>query len=417
MNNENDKKTEEQSAQIQEKNVTVLTPTQLDEEKLTKVEKERDISSIIPEYDHEKDKSGVSLQSRETELKSDGVAVIGRLKDEYELEMYDKAIIPDQIDIKQRREEAKKLRNQKRKVKEKASISEIKKAQKKLTKNSLVGVVMILIVVLSGLYIYYKPKDSDFKVLTVYVELGDKLPTRKNNYVKPATGELTDEMSYSIDTSSVIIDEIGEYPFKVSHNGVVKQGTIVVRDTTPPTLELRDVVLNEGDKYTANSFVSNCVDLTGCTVKFKEEDTLTKYTAPGNYTIYISAVDAFDNEATVKASLSIEAIGMVKFYEKENQFNYEEGYSSIIKYELHFTDFMQNAIILNGTKTTTYIYSDTEHYEKGKDKYYGVEGYTCDDANNRIILTEQANTVGNGYSKMEDVANYLINEQFREVSS
>ena len=54
---------------------------------------------------------------------------------------------------------------------------------------------------------------------------------------------------------------------------------------------------------------------------------------------------------------------------------------------------------------------------KGKDKYYGVEGYTCDDANNRIILTEQANTVGNGYSKMEDVANYLINEQFREVSS
>ncbi len=411
MDQNNNKTTEKETTLVQ-----TIMPTMIDNEEISNSENKIDLSAIIPDYEDEGLHETESLKSKTKELNSDGAILIGKLNDDYSVEMFENISFPEQIDMEKRKREKQKEKNIKKKKKEKRSLSEIKKEQKKLNKNTLIGLIMLIIVAVFAVYYFNKPKE-EFEVISFDVELGDKLPPRISSYVKSPDGTVTDEISYKLDTSNVIIDEIGTYQYSVLHNGKIKYGNINIVDTTAPKLEVKNLVINEGTNYEAQEFVANCVDLTGCNYSFEEAGTEKKYTTPGTYAIYIVAKDAFDNRTIKQASLTIEAKGMVKYFIKEDVFNFNEGYQKSTKYELHFTDFINNAIIYNGIKTEKMVFQEKETYKKYYDEYYGVNGYELDDENLTIVYKEIIYQVGNNYSRMDAVTNYLLSEGYTEVSS
>ncbi len=388
----------------------VITPTMLDNNETQN--KKVDISAIIPQGEVSNSGNKIELSSKEKDLKSDGAVIIADLVDD-SFKTRDNVSLPNQIDIKARKELLKKNKDKKKKI---VNLDE-EKINKKKKQQSIMSIVsLIVIACLVIFFFYYKsvPKDSDFKALTIEIELGESLPLRKSEYIKPGIGNTVDEMAYQIDTSNVTVDQVGEYQYTVYHNNIQKKGLIIVKDTTAPVLEVREVVINVGESYDATRFVSNCVDLSGCSYSFEDQETENKYTEAGSYVVYIRATDAYDNKTIKQASLIIEEVGMARTYVKEYAYDFELGYEKIEKYELHFTNFMNNAIILNGLHTEVYIYQDKDKFDAIYKEHNGDVNYTFDVTNKTMTVVEKANNVGYNYSRLSDVSNYLLGQGFKE---
>ena len=400
----------------EQKQIVTLTPSMLDSEGDDRTEIKPDLSKIIPTQSIPgATTEALVLNSKDKELKSDGSVVIGIIRSEQEMIATADGAIPEQIDVAKRKEEIQ--RNKHKKEKKKESKRKIKtKQQKAQNRFALLGFIVTLIVVGTGLYIWKKPTVLDFQALPIEVELGDKLPTSVSTYVKPGIGESLNEMAYTIDTSEVKVDQIGEYTYTVTYQGQIKSGTIKVVDTTKPNLTLRDnVSVVEGTEYTPETFILECVDYTGCNYSFEDEQTTSKYKKPGKYVVHIAARDAYNNKEVKQANLTIEATGMVKKYKKSLGYDAEKGYSVDYLYELHFTEEFNSSIIINGTYQEIYTYQDDAKFKEARNEYYGELNYTINDELKTITYKTEANTVGYNYSEMSLVHNYLIGDGYSEV--
>lgn len=400
----------------EEEQVVTIAPTMMDEDEMTREERKKDLSSIIPEFQETKTADQISLESKENQLKSDGCIVIGNIVDDKYNYIPD-VKLPEMIDMKARKSFLKKNKE----IKMNISEVDLKAAEAKRKKmlNVTSTISLCLIAFLAAAYFYFKnsPKDGDFKPLTVTVELGESLPTSKSAYVKPGIGNNIDEMAYTIDTKDVVVDKVGEYTYYVTHNNKRKPGKLKIVDTTPPEIETREVVLIEGETFEASSFVVKCSDLSGCNYAFEDSNTENKYTQAGSYVVVVTASDAFGNKTIKKESLVIEKVGYVKFFKKQFEFDFETNSQKVEKYEIHFTDFFSDSIILTGIHTTITTYSDEESYQKARKEYYGEVNYTCDDEAKTIKHVEKATTVGYYYSSYDQVINYLKTQGFEEVDS
>ena len=105
----------------------------------------------------------------------------------------------------------------------------------------------------------------------------------------------------------------------------------------------------------------------------------------------------------------------VKTYVKYSGFLYDAGYEVEEKYELHFDDGIDYAVLLNGIHTTVFKYQDELKYEEAKKQYYGEVNYTCIDNELTIKKVESVDYVGSNYSKKTDVDNYLAKSGYQEV--
>lgn len=400
----------EQSAPEEKVTITpAMIDSEGDEEKSSKV----DLSAIIPEQNQQTTENDIFLNSREKELKTDGAVVLGILKNEDEFEIKAGAILPEPIDIAKRKEEIKKNKDKKKHKKEPKK--KLKTKEQRI--QNMIALIALGVMGIVGFTIYYifnAPTKKDFETLPIQVELGDKLPAGLKNYVKPGIGETINEMAYTLDTSQVIIDQIGEYIYTVTYMGQVKEGTINIVDTTPPTVTIREnVTIVEGEEYNPETFVLDCVDYTGCNYSFEDANTTKKIKKPGSYTIHIVAKDAYNNKEVKKAYLKIESTGMVKKYLKKEAYNAEKGYSIEYRYELHYEEFASSAIILNGTYQEKMIYEDEAKFEAAKKEFTGELNYTIDKYNKTIIYETEANTVGS-YGDMTSVHNYLVGQGYSE---
>ena len=264
-------------------------------------------------------------------------------------------------------------------------------------------------------YILHRKTEKDFMPLTVTVELGDELPIRTSSYVKPGLGKSVNEMQYVLDKSQVNEDIVGEYPFTVTYHGITKTGKVIVRDTTKPDLKVKDVIITEGTSYTAETFAADCFDWSGCSYSFQDEKTLEKCREAGEYDVYIVASDPYDNKETKKAKLTIEEQGMVKKYVKHNEFNNDLGYALKTTYDLHFTGFIDESILLRGYEIREYTYQDEAKYNAAVEANRGNKGWTFDDANKTITYTSEAMNTIERYTRMGQLLQYLQEQGYTEV--
>lgn len=400
-------KTPEQANQM----IPTIMPTMIDESE--EIRKVRDLSAIIPKS-NEKTALGaeeIELISKDNNLKTDGSVTLANIDENGSAIVKANFLYPDQIDIEQRKEEQIKLKTKKKK---KEKIKPSKVAQKFQNGMALSSLLVIIALICFWCYVKYSPTEEDFQPLLVEIELGEKLPIRTSSYVKPGKGEI-DELLYALDTSNVKLEEAGEYDFTVTYKGISKTGKVIIKDTTKPHLEIRTVFIVEGGTYDASSFVENCVDWSGCNYSFQDSNTEKKYTTPGSYVVYVVATDAYQNSATKKANLIIEARGNVKTYVKYSGYLHDAGYEVEEKYELHFDDGIDYAVLLNGVHTTIFKYQDELKYEEAKKQYYGEVNYTCIDNEQTIKKVESVDYIGSNYSKKEDINNYLLREGYSEV--
>lgn len=410
MKDNKNKKLNTESTPVGSEQITI-TPTMIDNEEIGKKNQKKDLSAIIPEQNNQTENTdGIVLESKDKELKSDGAIVIANIVND-DIVMDEKAVLPAQIDIEARkRNRANMLKSKKRKNKVELD-DEAKKSQ-----NITSIIVLILICLLGGFayYIYNRKTLKDFQPLPVTVELGDKLPIRTKNYVKPGVGNTVDELKYVLNTKDVDIDEVGEYNFTVTFNNITKTGTIKIVDTTAPDLTVKRVVITEGTTYGPESFVDECIDLSGCNYSFEDSKTTEKYRTPGTYNVYIVATDPYENKTTKKTQLVIEAQGMVKKLVKTEEYSENKGYSLKTTYDLHFSSFMDNAILYNGYKIEEYQYRNDEKFNEAKTKYTGEANYTIDTKNKTIKYEPDPVSQINNYSTLDDIVTSLKANGFTE---
>lgn len=410
MKDNKDKKLNTESTPVGSEQITI-TPTMIDNEEIGKKNQKKDLSAIIPEQNNQTENTdGIVLESKDKELKSDGALVIANIVND-DIVMDEKAVLPAQIDIEARkRNRANMLKSKKRKNKVELD-DEAKKSQ-----NITSIIVLILICFLGGFayYIYNRKTLKDFQPLPVTVELGDKLPIRTKNYVKPGVGNTVDELKYVLNTKDVDIDEVGEYNFTITFNNITKTGTIKIVDTTAPDLTVKRVVITEGTTYGPESFVDECIDLSGCNYSFEDSKTTEKYRTPGTYDVYIVATDPYENKTTKKTQLVIEAQGMVKKLVKTEEYSENKGYSLKTTYDLHFSSFMDNAILYNGYKIEEYQYRNDEKFNEAKTKYTGEANYTIDTKNKTIKYEPDPVSQINNYSTLDDIVTSLKANGFTE---
>ena len=392
------------------KEQATIMPTMIDDSMDDK-EIKRDISAIVPKFESIENKEGTELTSKDAVLKSDGAITIATINDIGEATLKDNFVLPEQIDIKARKEEQIKAKTKKKK-KEKIKPSKAAKKQQNIV--SLGALIVIIFLVLFYKFVIDVPGEEDFVVLEVRVELGDKLPIRTSSYVRPGVGEKVDELLYIKDTSKVILEEVGEYEFSIKHNGITKYGTVIVEDTTSPELITRDVTIVADAEYNASLFVESCRDFSGCNYSFQDEDVTKKYTNPGSYILYIIATDAYGNSVTKKANLFIESKGNTKTFVKETGFDFNTGYSLKEEYSLNFADYANDTLLFSGIFRKTMTYEDEEKYQAARKTYNGEPNYQCLDHEKQIIYSKSVTTVGNNYTALEDVQSYLAREGFEE---
>lgn len=407
VDNKKTTKKEEQN-RITEEQVTIM-PTMIDDSE-DRMEKKMDLSAIIPKSVQESSENSISLTSRDAELKGDGSVSIGTINVDGEITMSPNAAFPEQIDVEERKKIAQKNKGIFKKEKKKKSN---KNAQRFQNRTALLSLLVIIGLIGFVYWVKTKPTDKDFKPLPVEVELGDALPKETSNYVKPGIGNEVDDLQYSIDLSKVKVDEVGEYEFTVKHNGITKRGTVVVKDTTPPELETREVKITEGASINAAQFVAKCSDYSGCNYSFKEIDTETKYTSVGTHVVYVVATDAFQNSTTKTASLIIESDGIVKKYVKYYEFDFKAGYEKEERYELTFKQYDTYAALLRGTYKEIYHYDDENKFKEAAKTYSGETGYTIDEAKTSITFTKSVTTIGSNYTNLDDIEEYLRKEHYQ----
>jgi hypothetical protein len=398
------------SVEEQKETVTIM-PTMIDDSEQG-VEKKRDLSAIIPKFDDlSENEDALQLNSVDNELKSDGAITIGTINVEGEVTVSPNKELPVPIDIEQRKKERANNKTLHRREKKKKVVN--KNAQKFQNTTSLVA--LLLIVGLAGFFYWIKtrPTEKDFTPLTVKVELGDgELPIEPSNYVKPGIGTYVDGLEYVIDTGDVNLNEVGEYKFSVTYKGITKYGKILVKDETPPKLEVTSVTIVEGSTITPGDFAASCFDYSGCNYSFQDADTEAMAQTAGSYVIFITATDAYKNTTTKQAGLTVEASGATKKYSKKTGFDFNTGYEVEETYELHFAAYSTRSTLSRGIYKKVLKFQAEEKYQASRKIYNGESGYSCDDAALTITFTQTVTTVGSNYSDLNDIENYLGREGY-----
>ena len=396
-----------------------ITPTMIDDEDTGVKENKVDLSAIIPTDEptpvatEETTEAALFLESKDKTLKTDGVVVVGKIENDIAA-ITPGASFPEQIDIEKRRKQQQDLLKSKKKNKKvKTETDEQKKSQ---TVTSLIVLGLIGLIIGAVYYILNRKTLYDFQPLTVTVELGDKLPIRTSAYVKPGIGKSVNEMQYVLDKNQVKESQVGEYEFTVTFRGTKKTGTVIVQDTTPPDLKVSDKIITEGTTYNAETFVDECIDWSGCSYSFQDSQTTEKYREGGHdYELYIVASDPYDNKTTKKVKLTIEEQGMVKKYVKYVEYNPETGYALKTTYDLHFTGFMDEPILLRGYEIREYTYQDEAKYNADYEAQKGNAGWEFNPETKTITYKSEAMNTIDRYSNMKSLLEYLVSIGYTEV--
>lgn len=179
-------------------------------------------------------------------------------------------------------------------------------------------ILLILFFIVIGAYIYIRTTYTLTVKSKIIVELGSEVSSDIRDYID---NKITDEDAYTLNLKGVSIsdnkyDLVGEYQFKVKYKSITKKGKIVVKDTTPPDVEVEDIKVGVDEVIEADEFIKACNDYSRpCNVEVNGtsiEDVVKK---AGTYTINLVISDQYNNKVTKSASLEVK-----KGYSREETF-------------------------------------------------------------------------------------------------
>lgn len=159
-------------------------------------------------------------------------------------------------------------------------------------------IVCILLTILVMLFInVFKYNNINRRVI---IEAGMELPNA-SVFLKDSTKQA----KYISDTSTVKMNEIGVYDLKIESGGAKYNVKLEVRDTIPPSAELKTVDLYESRPVEPQEFIKQINDGTNVKVSFKTNPDLNR---TGNQEVILLLEDSAGNKTELKGKLRISKV-------------------------------------------------------------------------------------------------------------
>jgi len=170
-------------------------------------------------------------------------------------------------------------------------------------------VLSIAIVLIIGICLFlYKKYMFSIKNEVVY-EVGDKISYDVSTYVN---NTILDKDKYKLTLDehlkieNGIIVKAGEYEFDLKYNGTNKEGKIIVKDTTPPDVQIKELTVGLNEEFEVSEFITVCNEYSKpCTASFKKESDNELYKKEGTYNVSIVIKDEYDNKVTKDTKLIV----------------------------------------------------------------------------------------------------------------
>jgi len=291
----------------------------------------------------------------------------------------------------------------KQKTDNKSKTKKIKVVSKKEKVMSiLISIFVILGFAGAGFAIYYfgyKTNPSLYTLKTIYLELGDHLPSTVSYYIQ--NSNQYDDMEYNLDLSKVSQSTIGSYPYTVTHKTVSKTSQVIVRDTKAPVLTLKEkevLVFQKNAKVGKDDIVVSCEDLSNCTYK-TEYDINTE--SPGEKEVTIIARDDVGNEAREVVTIKIIDIQKTITCTSSDV----ESSDSKFKYNYIYTlSFDGNDYLVRQKGITQYTYSDYAAYYEKYDELKNDSNYSFDRIS--FAYSEPTEVKTNNLTNLNDLVKY-----------
>lgn len=180
-------------------------------------------------------------------------------------------------------------------------------SKKEGNKKPLILILILLLIVAIGLGVYYfllLAKNSVPNAITtndVKVELGSTLSQNIDDY---ATIKGYNKANCTLNLNNVDINKVSTYKYTVTCGKVNAEGIVIVDDSTKPEVITNDLTLLPNSSLKAEDFIEECIDASECSYEFKNDvSNLTKNV--GNYEVEIVISDAYNNQNTVTAKLTV----------------------------------------------------------------------------------------------------------------
>lgn len=182
----------------------------------------------------------------------------------------------------------------------------------------VICVILLILFTIAVLSFIYIRKTYTLTVKSkVIVELGSEVSYDIKDYVD---NKIKSEDDYSINLKGVSIkdnkyDLPGEYTFKIKYKSITKKGKIVVKDTTPPNVEVEDVKVGINEIVEPDSFIKSCEDYSRpCIVDVKGDQIENLVKKEGTHTVNLVISDQYENKVTKTASIIVK-----KNYSREEE--------------------------------------------------------------------------------------------------
>lgn len=268
-----------------------------------------------------------------------------------------------------------------------------------------------------------------FLLVTKYQNAGKKGNVEINSEVSVGlNSDVTNDMFFrkieGIELDDIKIEypkdydnsKVGEYIVNINIDGKKYKSTLKIVDTERPLLNLKEIKINENQKYSAKDFVESCTDNSKeeCIISFYESSlnsdgktiNYASYTNEGIYSIKISAKDKSGNETIKETKLNI---GKNPTPQKDNC---EYGINDYDKekYVLSY-DVTSNNCALPYKISNFTLYGDNTIYDLLKNKINKIialedKKVEMDIANKKLNITKP--TVSNLVNAVPNSKNNLV---------
>lgn len=191
--------------------------------------------------------------------------------------------------------------------------------KRKIVMGCIIGVIAVGGAAV-GAVAYKQYNNYELKQDTVTIELGDKLPEEQDYYVISNENAVKNT---TLDFSAVDLKKAGSYEAAACYKDKIFPFTVVVQDTTKPTVKLANdgkFELIEGGSLSGKEVVADAADLSGiASIVFSDNVTVDKekkdmleaisltYDKEGDYTNTCTVTDENGNAATANISIHVKA--------------------------------------------------------------------------------------------------------------
>ncbi len=158
------------------------------------------------------------------------------------------------------------------------AVMRARRLKRKRTKRIISRVAVAVTVILVALFVLFEifPVYSTVKAeVGTSVGLDDFLRFHYNN------------SSFEDGSADYDVNKVGEYDVKVKAGIFSHKSKLIITDSTPPDVEVHDLIIGVNDKCNADEFISDVKDSSETTARFKTEPDLSRKDSRQNVTIAV----------------------------------------------------------------------------------------------------------------------------------